>query len=253
VVENIRAELYGAIAKGEVRWRSEESPRSYLTLRLDSDDFGKVLEAWGISKSLETKSLKSYVQLNWDGTPWAFDIAKADGEVQFTAKKGRLLDVGNAGNFLRVFGILNLQSVGRRLRLDFSDLFKEGVAFDEMKANYVVDKGIATTSEPFVMVGPSVNMALKGSLDLKNETVEKDIEVAIPVTGNIPLISVLLGAPQVAGAVFLFDKLVGDPLEKFSTVKYHMSGPWADPKIEVYNDKEKPPQQPTVLPRDANG
>lgn len=243
VVENIKVKLFEAVANGEIRWRSENDQRSYLTLRLDSDDFGKVLEAWGISKSLETKSLKSYVQLNWDGAPWEFDIANADGEVQFAAKDGRLIDVGNAGNFLRVFGILNLQSLGRRLRLDFSDLFETGVAFDEMNANYAIDNGIATTTEPFVMVGPSVNMALQGSLDLENETVDKDIEVAIPVTGNIPLVSVLLGAPQVAGAVFLLDKLIGDPLAKFSTVKYHMSGDWGDPEIKIYSDKDKTPSQ----------
>ena len=238
IVENITASFHDAEARGEVRWKDDSDQRSHLTLRLDSDDFGKVLDAWGVSKSLETKSLKSYLQLSWDGAPWEFDIAKADGEIQFTAKNGRLLDVGNAGNFLRVFGILNLQSLGRRLRLDFSDLFKSGVAFDEMKANYAIEKGIAKTTEPFVMVGPSVNMAMQGSLDLDKETVDKDIEVAIPVTGNIPLVSVLLGAPQVAGAVFLFDKLIGDPLAKFSTVKYHMSGDWSDPQIDVYNAKD---------------
>lgn len=239
IVENITARFHDAEARGEVRWKDDSDQRSHLTLRLDSDDFGKVLDAWGVSKSLETKSLKSYLQLSWDGAPWEFDIAKADGEIQFTAKNGRLLDVGNAGNFLRVFGILNLQSLGRRLRLDFSDLFKSGVAYDEMKANYAIEKGIAKTTEPFVMVGPSVNMAMQGSLDLDKETVDKDIEVAIPVTGNIPLVSVLLGAPQVAGAVFLFDKLIGDPLAKFSTVKYHMSGDWSDPQIDVYNAKDK--------------
>ncbi|MGH1461069.1 MAG: YhdP family protein [Neptuniibacter sp.] len=239
VVENIKADLNGALAKGEVRWRSETDQRSYLTLRLDGDDFGKVLDAWGVSKALETKSLKSYLQLSWEGAPWEFDIATTDGEVQFTAKNGRLLDVGNAGNFLRVFGILNLQSVGRRLRLDFSDLFKSGVAFDEMKASYSIQKGVGNTTAPFVMTGPSVNMAMQGVLDLDKETVDKDIEVAIPVTGNIPLVSVLLGAPQVAGAVFLFDKLIGDPLAKFSTVKYHMSGDWSDPKIDIYEDKNQ--------------
>ncbi|MGH1431225.1 MAG: YhdP family protein [Neptuniibacter sp.] len=243
IVENIKADFQGASAKGEVRWKDDNDQRSHLTLRLDGDDFGKVLDAWGMSKFLETKSLKSYLQLSWDGAPWEFSIAKADGEVQFTANKGRLLDVGNAGNFLRVFGILNLQSLGRRLRLDFSDLFESGVAFDEMKANYEIQKGVATTTEPFVMVGPSVNMAMQGSLDLDKETVDKDIEVAIPVTGNIPLVSVLLGAPQVAGAVFLFDKLIGDPLAKFSTVKYHMSGDWSDPKIDVYNAKEEQQNQ----------
>ena len=90
----------------------------------------------------------------------------ANGELQFTAKQGRILDVGKSGNILRVFGILNLQSLGRRLRLDFTDLVESGVAFDEMKASYTIKKGIAYTSSPFVMTGPSANMVMQGELRL---------------------------------------------------------------------------------------
>ncbi|WP_299180896.1 YhdP family protein [uncultured Neptuniibacter sp.] len=237
-INDIRGKIESADVRGELRWEKTDQEVSDLTIKLDSEDFGKVLSLWGFEESLETKSLHSYLQLSWGGAPWEFELANADGELQFTAGKGRLLDVGNSGNFLRVFGILNLQSLGRRLRLDFSDLFKSGVAFDEMKANYKIQKGIATTAEPFIMTGPSANLAMQGSLDLVRETVDKDIEVALPVTGNIPLVSVLLGAPQVAGAVFLFDKLIGDPLEKFTTVKYHMSGDWSDPEVDLKNHNQ---------------
>ncbi|EAR61052.1 YhdP family protein [Neptuniibacter caesariensis] len=242
-VENIKADLLGSTVDGQIRWDKGSSEVTDLTVKLTSSDFGKVLKAWGYEDAIETKSLDAYLQLSWLGAPWSFSVAKADGELQFTAKQGRLLDVGNSGNFLRVFGILNLQSLGRRLRLDFSDLLESGVAFDEMKASYKILQGVAQTSEPFVMTGPSANLAMQGSLNLVNETVDKDIEVALPVTGNIPLVSVLLGAPQVAGAVFLFDKIIGDPLAKFTTVKYHMSGDWGDPQIDIEKDakKEEPP------------
>ena len=61
------------------------------------------------------------------------------------------------------------------------------------------------------------------------------------------LVSVLLlGAPQVAGAVFLFDKLIGDPLAKFTTVKYHLSGDWGDPSIVIDDGKATKPANKTV-------
>jgi len=236
-VKDIVGNMHGAEVKGALRWDKNGKELSDLTVKLDSADFGKVLDAWGASDTIETKQLNAYLQLSWPGAPWKFKLGETDGEMQFTAKQGRLLDVGNSGNILRVFGILNLQSLGRRLRLDFSDLVKTGVAFDEMKADYAIKKGIAHTSSPFMMTGPSANMAMSGSLNLMNETVDKEIEVALPVTDNIPLVSVLLGAPQVAGAVFLFDKLVGDPLAKFSTVKYRMTGDWGNPDIEIYKGK----------------
>lgn len=242
VVKDISGNMHGSSVRGELRWDKNGKELSDLTVKLDSQDFGKVLDAWGISDTLETKSLNAYLQLSWSGAPWKFEIGKSNGEMQFTAKNGRLLDVGNSGNILRIFGILNLQSLGRRLRLDFTDLVKTGVAFDEMKADYSIKNGIAHTSTPFMMTGPSANMAMSGSLNLINETVDKEIEVALPVTDNIPLVSVLLGAPQVAGAVFLFDKLIGDPLAKFTTVKYRMNGDWGNPEIDI--DLKQKKEQP---------
>ena len=241
--QNIVGQLPGTEVNGEMSWEQNGSNLSDLTLKLDSNDFSQALSAWGLSEAVETKKLTAYLQLSWDRVPWDFDLSRADGVMQFNAQSGRLLDVGKSGNFLRVFGILNLNSLGRRLRLDFSDLLKSGVAFDKMTGDYKITKGIAETVEPFVMQGPSSNFVMTGKLDLVNETVDKDIEVALPVTGNIPLVSVLLGAPQVAGAVFLFDKLIGDPLEKFTKVRYHLTGGWSDPVIDLYEKEKKDSEQ----------
>ena len=231
-VEQIRGDMFGTQVKGELDWQQNGTQLTELSLNLKSENFGKALAAWGYAKALETEKLKGYAQLSWSGAPWDFELAELDGQVDFNARNGRLLDVGNSGNLLRVFGILNLQSLSRRLRLDFTDLFKTGVAFDAMDASYEIEHGVARTRSPFVMTGPSANMALTGQLDLVQETVDKEIEVALPVTGNIPLVSVLLGAPQVAGAVFLLDKLIGDPLEKFTTVRYRLKGNWSNPEAD---------------------
>lgn len=254
VIKQIEADMHGATVSGELRWIKAAEEYSDLTVKLDSQDFRPALKAWKLNEAIETKKLNAYLQLNWSGAPWAFELPGLGGEIQFKARQGRILDVGQSGNFLRIFGILNLQSLGRRLRLDFSDLFKSGVTFDEMSANYKIEKGVATTTEPFLMTGPSANMAMQGDLDLVNETVDKNIEVALPVTDNIPLVSVLLGAPQVAGAVFLFDKLIGDPLAKFSTIKYRMTGDWSNPVIDVKDaPKAEEDPNPNTLERDING
>ncbi|MDF2182218.1 YhdP family protein [Neptuniibacter sp. CAU 1671] len=250
-VEQIRGDMFGTQVTGELDWQQNGKKLTELSLNLKSEDFGKALKAWGYAKALETEKLKGYAQLSWPGAPWDFELAELNGQVDFNARNGRLLDVGNSGNLLRVFGILNLQSLTRRLRLDFTDLFKSGVAFDAMDASYQIERGIARTRTPFVMKGPSANMALTGQLDLVQETVDKDIEVALPVTGNIPLVSVLLGAPQVAGAVFLLDKLIGDPLEKFTTVRYHLNGSWTNPEADFSSlpDANKAQDKPgPVLP-----
>lgn len=252
-IENLHANMLGTELKGEIRWQQGEQDTSDITLKLESEDFNPVFEAWGLQEAVELKQIESYIQLSWPGAPWDFSLAQTGGKLQFDTGKGRLIDVGQSGNLLRVFGILNLQSLGRRLRLDFSDLFKSGVAFDDMKADYTITKGIAQTGEPFMMLGPSANLVMQGKLNLVDETVDKEIEVALPVTNNIPLVSVLLGAPQVAGAVFLIDKLIGDPLARFTKIKYNLSGDWGNPDIDLKTNKAAAEESEEVTEESDNG
>ena len=82
-------------------------------------------------------------------------------------------------------------------------------------------------------------MAMSGDIDLVKETVSQQMAVTLPVTDNIPLAAVLLGAPQIAGLAFLLDKLIGDEVKKeFATVTYTMEGDWSDPKVELLQKPE---------------
>ncbi|MBY4676752.1 YhdP family protein [Marinobacterium arenosum] len=245
-VRDLKGDLHGIVLNGEIRWDDGDSHRSALTLKLNGGDLGNVLAAWGHGRAMENEELVSYLQLEWPGAPWQYRMAAADGTVEFVAKQGRIVESGTSSNFLRLFGILNLNSIGRRLRLDFSDLFEKGVAFDRMAASYEIRQGVAETVEPFKMTGPSMDMTLIGKLDLANETIDQDMEVTLPVTSNLPIMGVLLGQPHVAGAVFLIDKLIGDKLQKFTTIRYHLAGDWGDPTIELYKEKPSESAQPAM-------
>ena len=43
--------------------------------------------------------------------------------------------------------------------------------------------------------------------------------------------ALIVGAPAVGGALFLIDKLIGDRVARFASVKYTVKGPWKEPKI----------------------
>jgi len=248
-VRNIQGQMAQVSLQGEIRWDEGDRDKSALTLKVKGGDLGDVLQQWGHGRALENKELTAYLQLEWPGAPWQFRVGRASGETRFIVKKGRLVETGATSNFLRLFGILNLDSLGRRLRLDFSDLFEKGVAFDRIGADYRLLNGIARTRKPFEMTGPSVDMKLTGELDLERETLKKQMQVTLPVTSNLPVVGVLLGAaPQVAGAVFLIDKLIGDKLEKFTTIRYQVDGPWADPNITLPG-ATKPASEKRLNPR----
>lgn len=230
---NIEAKLSQLELHGELNWRSDSEPYTGLTLKVEGEDIGEQLERWQLPRSLESQFLQADLQLEWPGAPWQLTAAGLDGAMGFKLKTGRLIESGNSANLLRVFSILNFNTLGRRLRLDFTDLFKKGVVFDRLAGKYRIDKGIAHSETPLEMEGPSANLQASGTLNLVDETVDKDMEVALPLTSNVPFAAVLLGAPQVAGAVFLIDKLIGDRLERVTTLRYHISGDWSDPQVQL--------------------
>jgi uncharacterized protein (TIGR02099 family) len=236
--QNVRGDMFGVNVSGDARWSTAGIESSAILLKFEGDTLDPLLKAWQYDRFIESQFLNVDANLVWEGAPWAFSLDRLHGHFSLLAKNGRIIEAGESGQFLRVLGILNLETLGRRLRLDFSDLFAQGLAFDRVSADYTLAQGVAVTRSPFKLKGPSADMKLVGSLDLVRETVDKDMEVVLPVTKNLPLMGVLLGQPQVAGAVYLIDKLIGDRLEKFTTIRYHLSGDWTDPQLELETKKE---------------
>lgn len=241
ILEQLRGKLADFSLSGQAGWRLQQQPVSFFQANLHGGDFGALLQQLGYSRVLEANESQFNIDLNWPGYPWQYQAGQLSGEFFMLLKKGRLIETGQGSNILRLFGILNLNTLARRLRLNFSDLVEKGVAFDRLQADYRLSNGVARTQTPLNLQGPSVDLNLTGMLDLGQQTLDSQLDVILPVTDNLPIAAVLLGAPQVAGAVFLIDKLVGDKLQKVSTLRYHLSGPWDDPAVQV----EQPATDPT--------
>ena len=135
-------------------------------------------------------------------------------------RQGQFVEVQGSAQALRVFGLLNFNSIGRRLRLDFSDLLGKGLGYDRVKGNLQATDGLFVTREPITLTGPSSNLELDGNLDMKNEQIEAKLLVTLPVTNNLPLAALIVGAPAIGGALFVADKLLGDKVARFASVQY---------------------------------
>jgi uncharacterized protein YhdP len=133
---------------------------------------------------------------------------------------------------LRVFGLLNFNALTRRLRLDFSDLFSKGTAYDTLDGGLYVDNGVLHSEQPVVLEGPGVKIQSDGSLNLRTNEVDMGMLVTLPVTNNLPLAALIAGAPQIGGVLFLADKILGDKVARFASVKYKISGDWQQPTVE---------------------
>jgi uncharacterized protein (TIGR02099 family) len=235
-VANIVGVLADTLINADVSWaRKEKNTQSYLSLNAKGGDFGAVLTQFGYAKVLENKSGEIQASLSWPDYPWDFDQAKLNGRASFSLKEGRIIEAGTSANFLRIFGILNLNAVIKRLRLNFSDLLESGVTFDSVTGKYYLQNGVATSEEPLNLKGSSAAMQMTGTINFIDKTLDNKMTVEIPLSSNAPIAALLLASPQVAGIAFVVDKLLGKTLAKWTALKYEVSGSWFDPNIKVMN------------------
>ena len=224
--------LKGILLQGDGGWEGPPgASASWFKGRASGKNLADVLKGWGFAPSVTSEEFHMDVDGRWPGSPAWLATKRFSGTLDASLNKGQFVEVEGSAQALRVFGLLNLNSIGRRLRLDFSDLFGKGLSYDRVKGLLTATNGIYVTSKPIVMTGPSSNVELDGTLDLVNEQLDAKLLVTLPVTNNLPIAALIVGAPAVGGALFLIDKLIGDRVSRFASVKYTVKGPYKDPKI----------------------
>ena len=139
----------------------------------------------------------------------------------------------------RLIGVLNLQSLPRRLTLDFRDVFSEGFAFDFVRGNVQVAQGVARTNN-LQMKGVTAAVLIEGQADILRETQDLTA-VIIPdlSTGTATLVTTLINPITGIGA-FLGQFLLRQPLQEAATRQFHVTGTWADPKVTPVNRRNLP-------------
>ena len=231
---SLEFERDGQRFQGELAWvHHGGKAETALILSAQGRELGNILRANKNEPLLEANSGRFVSRLRWDGSPLGFSILTSDGSVELSLKDGRFLDLGNSAEVLRLFGILNIETITRRLQLDFLDLVQPGVAFDSVDAEALLSKGVLTFDPEFSMRGPSSSFRLTGTADLANQRLNQMLEVDIPLTNNLPLASILLGAPQIGGAIYLVEKVFGRKIIKVGKTDYRIEGSFDDPSVSL--------------------
>jgi len=231
-LNNLDMGLKGILLQGSGGWEGVPgSSSSWYKGRISGKNLADVLKGWGFAPSVTSEEFHMDVDGRWPGSPAWLASKRFSGTLDASLTKGQFVEVEGSAQALKVFGLLNFNSIGRRLRLDFSDLFGKGLSYDRVKGLLVGTNGVYVTREPIRMTGPSSNVELDGTLNLVGDQIDAKLLVSLPVTNNLPIAALIVGAPAVGGALFLIDKLIGDRVSRFASVKYTVKGPWKEPQI----------------------
>ena len=219
------------------------NPNTSLNFVLKVDNIGKALKRFGQPDAVKGGTAEIEGLLSWAGSPHEFETTSLDGHFKLVASKGQIVKVQPGVG--RLFGLLSLQSLPRRLSLDFRDLFSDGFAFDKISANAKIDNGILR-SEDFFMTGPAAEAKIMGETNLKSETQNLKVKVTPHVSDGLSL-AALAGGPIVGAAAFVAQKILKDPFNKIASSEYVITGTWDNPK-EIDSDKNEANKPSNISP-----
>lgn len=194
-------------------------PRIQADIKLEASDIGKLLTRLGYPDRVKRGRGGLEGILSWSGNPQSIDYPTLSGSLKLKAKQGQFpkLETGIG----KLFSIFDLQSLPRRITLDFRDVLNEGFGFDDITGNVKINRGVATTHDLRIR-GSAAKFAMSGEVDLAAETQKLNVRV-IPSLGLV--------TPVVGIASMIANQELKDPFDQVVSSEYNVTGTWADPLI----------------------
>jgi uncharacterized protein (TIGR02099 family) len=225
-LDEIQLQIEGArlLASGE--WKSNAMQ---LEMDLKIDDAGQALNKLGFPETFKGGEGRLSAQLAWKGLPWDPQLPSLKGRMEVALGRGRFLRT--EPGVAKLLSVFNLQSLPRRLSLDFSDIFSSGYSFDGLRASAVIREGVAYTDD-FSMVGLQAVVGLRGSIDLSRETQAMEAQVVPNLDAGMA--AVAYGAiinPFVGLGSLVAQYALAEPLKRLLTYRYSISGSWDEPQV----------------------
>lgn len=201
--------------------------RTVMNFKLEIADSGQLLGRFGMKDVVRRGKGRMEGQVSWLGSPLALDYPSMNGNFHVNVEAGQFLkaDPGLA----KLLGVLSLQSLPRRLALDFRDVFTEGFAFDFVRGDVTIQQGIAATNN-LQMKGVNAAVLMEGKADIARETQNIKVVVIPEINaGTASLVASVIN-PAIGLGTFLAQMFLRQPLMRAATQEFQIDGTWADPR-----------------------
>lgn len=217
-----------------LHWQGGALSQSELFARIQFKNIDTLSQQWKMPSILESEQAQFDLNMNWPGSPMDFDSKLIAGTLDLDIRSGRFFQSAGAGGnaVLRLLSVLNFDTWVRRLRLDFADLYKEGMVFDSVTGHIDFQQQELLIQEPIIVKGPSSRLQFAGRIDWEDENLDTSLVATLPVGNNVALATGLLVSWPAAAGVYLASKLFSNQVDKVASVSYSMNGSWADPKMK---------------------
>jgi uncharacterized protein (TIGR02099 family) len=242
LIRSIRIDDPDIGLNGEGSWLLDkrDRQRTRLDLIFNSKNLGNGLTKFGYAHVIKDGEGTLTLDIDWPGAPPDFNTQTVEGSVDISVKDGQILDIEPGGG--RLFGLLSVQTIPRRLAFDFKDIFTKGLHFDKMKGHFDFKEGDAHTLDYYID-GPAGRIDISGRVGLVQRDYDQKILFRPDLSSSLPLIGTLLGGTGAGVAIILADRvarLFGKQADDLARFEYTLTGSWEDPVMTpVIKEKRK--------------
>ena len=188
----------------------------------------ELLARFGISSGIQKANYSMDADLEWNGAPWSIQTNTLSGDLSSTLGEGVITDVKGAARFL---GLFSIDSIIRKMKLDFRDVFDDGMAFNSITGSGKMRNGIFVSNN-LIMDAVAGEMIIKGKADLTTRLVDAEVSFTPDLTSGIPIITAFAVAPQTAIIVLAVATAIAPVIDVITQVNYKVEGPLESPTVK---------------------
>ncbi|NIV18606.1 MAG: TIGR02099 family protein [Woeseiaceae bacterium] len=232
-----RDETFEIVGNGG--WVIDESDpagsRSSIMATLTSTAVEQTMQRLDYNPGIRSKQLSMLLDLSWSGGPSADLMETLDGSVKVRIGEGKLEEVRPGAG--RVFGLLSVTELPRRLALDFRDVFGKGFAFDQINGDFRLEDGETYTCN-LTLEGPAASIGIVGRAGLVSREYEQTAVISANFGNALPVAGALVAGPQVAAALLIFSRIFKKPLQEVTQIYYRVDGDFDAPDMQTITAEE---------------
>ena len=241
-IDQLRAQSKNVQITAAGDWIGDEKhSRTHLAMDFASEDVARMLDALGFVGIFQGGRTSAKLDAVWPGGPSALALANMDGTLKVDIANGRILEVQPGVG--RLFGLVSVTELPRRLALDFGDVLGKGFGFDSITGDFRFSNGDASTQNLKIR-GPAAEITITGRAGLKAHDYDQEVLVVPHLGSSLPIVGAIAGGPVGAAAGLAVQGILGHGLNQAARKRYHVTGSWEKPiftPIEKGNPSTVPP------------
>ena len=246
-IDNIKVEANDTKLNASAIWGFDaQGEYSAIEGSITGDNIESTLAMLDYTSSIRDSNVKTDFDLTWRSSLYAPDIETLEGLIDWKLGEGHIAEVSDQG--ARIFSLFSLDSLRRKLVLDFRDVFQKGIFFNDFKGAFAIKDGVAVTQNAH-MDGVAGGVDVIGSVNLSTTELDYYISFSPALFSNLPVIAgVVASEPQMFVLTFALTKVLEPIVDVISQVNFKLSGTVDKPDfIEIDRKQKKYKVPPHIL------